>query len=176
LQSFARAWLLPTIGVLALNGCGWRLQGSTTLPSSVSAVHIRASDTYTDFYRELAAQVRHAGKQVQEGQAGAIISIADDTAGQRVVSVSAVDTPEQYQVYYSIEYSIQVAGRVVVAAERTELNATYSYDINSVLAKQREQMTIQRELARQLADTVMRRLALVGTTQQQARTAQSSPP
>ena len=161
------SWLF-VVGVLALAGCGWRLQGSTTLPPAVSAVYIRAGDTYTDFYRELAMQVRNAGRQVQAEQAGVIIAISADTAGQRVVSVSAIDTPEQYQVYYSIEYTIQVAGRTILPAERAELTATYSYDINSVLAKQREQMTIQRELARQLADTVLRRLALVGTTLQHA--------
>jgi LPS-assembly lipoprotein len=157
---------------LGLTGCGWHLQGSARLPASMMAIHIDTLDTYSDFYRELRASLVEAGAQVktQADGAPAVVHIKADATGQRVSSISARNRPEQYDVYYRIEFSVELSGAEVIPAQQVELTATYSYDSNAVLAKQREQLTMQRSLARELADQVLRRLSSVS-----AQTANSRP-
>jgi LPS-assembly lipoprotein len=88
-----------------------------------------------------------------------VVHVKVDQTGQRVASVSARNTPEQYEVYYNIEYSVNLAGAEVIPVQRMELTASYSYDSTAVLAKQREQQSMQQALARELAGLVLRRLA-----------------
>jgi LPS-assembly lipoprotein len=149
--------------IACLSGCGWHLQGSTRLPEAMSAIHIDTQDAYSDFYRELRAQLIAAGAnvQTQASTARAVVRVKADQTGQRIASVSARNTPEQYEVFYSIEYSVNLAGSEVIPNQRMELTANYSYDSTAVLAKQREQQSMQQALARELAGLVLRRLASV---------------
>lgn len=163
-KTVRRALLFAALLALA-QGCGWHLQGSARLPESMRSIHIQTDDAYTDFYRELRAQLLTAGARVEADAdaAHAIVRVKEDKTGQRVASVSARNTPEQYQVFYAIEYSVDLNGSQAIEPEQTEVTATYSYDATAVLAKQREQITMQKALARELAGMVMRRMASVGS-------------
>jgi LPS-assembly lipoprotein len=166
-HQFAVTRLLVLFGVIAVGiaGCGWQLQGSARLPATMLSIHIDTQDAYSDFYRELRASLVAAGAQVKTPEAGAsaIVHVRADDTGQRVSSISARNRPEQYDVYYRVEYSVDLSGAEVIPTQQVELTATYSYDSNAVLAKQREQVSMQRSLARELAGQVLRRLSLVST-------------
>ncbi len=158
---------------LCLGGCGWHLQGTARLPATMATIHIDTQDAYSDFYRELRTSLLAAGAQVKTQEAGAqaVVHIKADQTGQRVGPVSARNRPEQYDVYYHIEYSVDLAGAEVISAHQLELTANYSYDATAVLAKQREQLSMQRALARELAGQVLRRLASVNVQVADAPTA-----
>jgi LPS-assembly lipoprotein len=128
-------------------------------------IYLASDDAYSDFYRELRQSLLASGAQVQRDQveARSIIHIKVDQTDQRVASVSALNRPEQYQVYYRVEYSVDLNGQEAIPLQQVELTANYSYDSTAVLAKQREQRTMQQALARELAGQVMRRLASVNT-------------
>jgi LPS-assembly lipoprotein len=167
-----RATLCVGLAMLGLVGCGWHLQGSARLPATMMAIHIDTQDMYSDFYRELRASLLAAGAQVKTQAEGApaVVHVKADTTGQRVLSNSARNQPLQYDVYYRVEYSVELSGAEVIPGQEVELTSTYSYDSNAVLAKQREQLSMQRALARELADQVLRRLSSVS-----AQTANSRP-
>lgn len=150
--------------LLSAQGCGWQLQGSARLPESMQHIYIQTDDAYSDFYRELRARLLASGARVaaDAAEAKAIVRIKEDRAGQRIASVSARNTPEQYQVFYYIEYSVDMNGAEAIATQEVEVTANYSYDATAVLAKQREQFTMQEALARELAGMVMRRMTSVG--------------
>ena len=92
---------------------------------------------------------------------GAVVRVHTDEAGQRVLSVSTRNTPEEYEVYYKIEYSLSVDGVELIPRQQVELTRAYSYDDRAVLAKQREQFVLQQALARDLVGLVMRRMSSV---------------
>ena len=148
---------------LALAGCGWHLQGSTRLPPAFAQTQIDTEDRYTDFYRELRRSLVTSGAQVaeQSDHARAVVRVRHDTTGQRIAAVSARNTPVEFQVFYSVDYSVAIDGIEVAPAQHVELTANYSYNTATVLAKQREQYTIQQALARELASIVLRRLGTV---------------
>ena len=146
-----------------LAGCGWRLQGAEQLPQSMAVIRIDTADTYSDFFREMRGQLQAAGATVQNSNgtapAPAVMQVHRDETGQRVLSVSARNTPEEYEVYYRVEYSVQVGGAEIIPRQELQLTASYSYDSRIVLAKQHEQQGMQQALARELAAVVMRRLS-----------------
>jgi LPS-assembly lipoprotein len=147
--------------VVGLAGCGWQLQGSGRLPATMQVIYVDTNDAYSDFYRELRSTLMAAGAQVKPQGTGvaAILHVKTDETAQRVLSVSSRNRPEQYVVYYRVAYSVDLSGAEVLPNQQLELSATYSYDSDTVLAKQREQLTMQRALARELAGHVLRRLA-----------------
>ena len=163
----AVAILVLTCGLIVLGGCGWRLQGTTRLTGVMAVTWVETEDQYTDFNRALRESLRASGVQLAgtPAEATAIVRIIRDESGRRVLSVSARNTPEEYEVYYSIEYSVagldqeRSASAELIAPQRLELTRDYSYDSTAELAKQREQAILREAMARDLAGLVVRRLA-----------------
>jgi LPS-assembly lipoprotein len=148
---------------LSIAGCGWHLRGNTPLSAAIMPLHIVSADIHSDFYRELQRSLQSSGAIVTDrlAQAQAIVRVHGDEAGQRILTVSTRNTPEEYEVYYAIVYSVEVSGRERIAQQRLELTASYSYDSNYVLAKQQEQMIMQQSLARELSGMVLRSLSTI---------------
>lgn len=146
---------------LSLGACGWRLQGTDRLSQTMTVVYVDAEDRYTDFNRALRERLRASGAKVTErsADATAVVRIIKDQSGQRVLSVSARNTPEEYEVFYSVEYSVTSGGSELIAPQPLEVTRDYSYDTTAVLAKQREQAILREALAQDLASLVLRRLA-----------------
>jgi LPS-assembly lipoprotein len=88
-----------------------------------------------------------------------VLRLRRDESGQRVLSVSATNKPQEYEVYYTVEYSVDVGGKEVLPAQQLTLTRSYSYDETAVLAKEREERNIRESLAQELAALVMRRVA-----------------
>jgi LPS-assembly lipoprotein len=146
---------------MGMSGCGWRMQGTTRLPEIMSAAYIDTPDRYTDFNRMLRESLEASGARLVSSrvQASAIVRIREDSSGQRVLSVSTRNTPEEYEVFYTVEYSVESQTGELIAPQKLELTRDYSYDTTAVLAKEREQAILREALARDLAGLVLRRLA-----------------
>lgn len=147
--------------ICATSGCGWRLQGTAKLPEVMAVTYVDATDRYTDFNRSLRESLETSGARLasNRAQATAVVRILKDESGQRVLSVSAQNTPEEYEVFYTVEYSVQGPNGELIPRQKLELTRDYSYDLTAVLAKQREQAVLREALARDLAGLVIRRLA-----------------
>jgi LPS-assembly lipoprotein len=91
--------------------------------------------------------------------AGAVVEVLGDDSGQRVLSVSARNTPTEYEVYYTIRYRVLIGEQQVLAPQVLTQTRVYSFDETALLAKEQEQDTIRAALARDLAALIMRRLA-----------------
>ena len=158
-----RLWQWGSVLLLtALTACGFHLQGSEPLPAAFHRTRVVAADRYTEFHRALVESLEAAGATVLEGSGtGAVVEVLEDQPTQRVLSVSASNTPTEYEVYYAIRYRVLLDDREVIAPSRLELSRDYSFDNSAILAKEQEQATIRLALARELSGLVMRRLAAV---------------
>jgi len=155
-------WLIVLlVAVSLLGGCGWRLQGTARLPEIMSMTYIETNDRYSDFNRMLRQSLEASGARLtsDRARATAIVRIRKDESGQRVLSVSARNTPEEYEVFYNIEYSVEGVSGELIEPQKLELTRDYSYDETAMLAKEREQGVLREALARDLAGLVIRRLA-----------------
>jgi LPS-assembly lipoprotein len=145
--------------VLAASGCGFHLRQPMALPEGVSRVALSAPDELTPFTVELRHGLERAGAEVtpSTGEADAVIRVRHDRSGRRVLSVSARNTPTEFEVFYHVEYSIERAGKEIVPVQRLELFRSFSFDESELLAKDREEELLREAMAHDLAGLVLRR-------------------
>ena len=155
-----RGAALVALAASVLAGCGFHLQGSVTLPETARNIFIATQDELTPFAVELLQSLERAGARPAASAAAAdtVVRITRDRAGRRVLSVSSTNTPQEYEISYSIEYTIDRAGKEVVAPQRLELTRSFSYQESEMLAKDREEAGLREAMARDLANLVLRKI------------------
>jgi LPS-assembly lipoprotein len=159
-----RRWAVVAFAVLALlQGCGFHLQGAIELPEPSQRVFISTADLLTPFAVELQRSIERAGGRITAtaAEASTVVRISRDRTGRRVLSVSARNTPQEYDVFYQVDYSVDRAGKEVLESQSTELTRNMSFDDTQVLAKDREEAVLRDALARDMATLVLRRISSI---------------
>ena len=133
-------WGGCVLAAALLAGCGFHLQGRTALPAVVRTPYVEAPDRQRD-------------------EASAVVSVLRDSVARRVLSVSATNQPNQYEVTYTVGFSVSAAGKELLPPQELSATRTYSFDERLLLAKNHEEEILRQDMARDLADMVMRRLA-----------------
>ena len=77
----------------------------------------------------------------------------------RVLSVSAANRPTQYEVTYTVAFSVSEGDKELLSNQEVSATRSYSFDERLLLAKEHEESVLREAMARDLADIVMRRLA-----------------
>ena len=156
----ATRWTCALAAVL-LGGCGFHLQGHTPLPPVVRTPFLEAPDRQSDFIQYLRHALLSNGAQLtpERDKASAVVSILRDSVARRVLSVSATNQPNQYEVTYTVGFSVTAAGKELLPPQEVSATRTYSFDERLLLAKNHEEEILRQDMARDLADMVMRRLA-----------------
>ena len=85
--------------------------------------------------------------------------ILEDSASERILTVSARNTPTAFVLSYRIKVAVDYQGHELLPAEEHTLSREYSFDETQLLAKERESDILRQALADDLAALVMRRLA-----------------
>jgi LPS-assembly lipoprotein len=159
-SAYATFALLLACATLLLAGCGFHLQGASPLPEGSRKVRIITADEVTPFAVELRRAVERSGGTVvaTTAEAETVLRILRDRSGRRVLSVSASNTPQEYEIFYIVEYSVERAGKEVLEAQPLEMLRNMSFDDAQLLAKDREEAILREAMARDLALLVVRRL------------------
>ncbi|MBV8877875.1 MAG: hypothetical protein JO158_09190 [Gammaproteobacteria bacterium] len=149
------------LAALLLGGCGFRLQGRTPLPPVVRSPFLEVPDRQSDFVQYLRHALLSNGAQLtpEREKASAVVSILRDGVTRRVLSVSATNQPNQYEVTYTVAFSVNAKGQELLPPQELTATRTYSFDERLLLAKNHEEEILRQDMARDLADMVMRRLA-----------------
>ena len=152
--------LAITSVAVAVTACGFHLQGAAQLPEGVHSVRVLASDELTPFAVALKQTLQRSGATLaaSSASADAVVRVTRDRSGRRVLSVSARNTPQEYEVFYAVEYSIDRAGKEVVPSQSMELTRNFSFEESQQLAKDREEDVLREAMAQDLAKLVARRL------------------
>ncbi len=145
---------------ILVSSCGFRLQGSVDLPVEVRRVYVATADELTPFAVELREALTRNGATLAPaaGAADAVVRVRRDRTGRRVLSVSARNTPVEFEIFYSVDYSIDSGAQEVVPKQTLELTRSFAFDEANLLAKDREEDILREALARDLAGLVVRRL------------------
>ena len=136
------------------------MQNVSSIPSEMERTYIAAGDEYSLFYRELKLKLQANDVQIVESPtaATAILSIHFDKTDQRVLSVSARNTPTEYEVFYSIEYSLDSGETNLQPRQLITLTRDYTYDETLVLGKSNEEQVLRDAIVDDLVRTVLRQL------------------
>lgn len=144
-----------------LAACGFHLQGHAGLPVVVKRPFLEVPDVQSQFAQSLRHALLANGAQlvVQRDQASAVISILSDNVRRRVLTVSATNQPAQYEVTYTVGFAVNAGDRQLLAPQEITATRVYSFDERLLLAKGHEEEVLRQDMARDLADMVMRRLS-----------------
>jgi LPS-assembly lipoprotein len=146
---------------LLLAGCGFHLEGSTPLPAVVKTPYLEAPDPQSDFVQYLRHDLLSNGAQLmyEKTHASAVVSILSDRVVRRAVSVSTVNRVNQYEVTYRIAFTVTSQGKELLPPQELTATRAYSFDETLLLAKGHEEDILRQDMARNLAEEVMRRLS-----------------
>ncbi|MGB7903551.1 MAG: LPS assembly lipoprotein LptE [Steroidobacteraceae bacterium] len=159
-MNVVRAMLALPVAALLLAGCGFHLQGNGSLPAGARKVRVITADEVTPFAVELRRAIERSGGELTgtSAEADMVVRIRRDRSGRRVLSVSARNTPQEYEIFYSVEYSVDRGGKEVLESQPLEMIRNLSFDETQLLAKDREEVIIRDSMAKDLALLVTRRL------------------
>ncbi|MFQ6005395.1 MAG: LPS assembly lipoprotein LptE, partial [Woeseia sp.] len=112
-------------------------------------------------YRKLRYELRSAGVQLVDSpvDSSAIFTILSDDTDRRVLSVSARNVPREYEVYYTIWYSLESGDETIIAPQSLTLTRDYIYDETLVLGKAREEELLRDAIVDDLVRTVLKQLS-----------------
>jgi LPS-assembly lipoprotein len=150
-----------TLGfLLLLSSCGFQMQGAFTVPAGMERTYIASEDRYTQFYRELRRTLLKSGMEIADtpAEATAVLSIHLDRTDQRVLSVSARNVPTEYEVYYSVQYSVDSGERNLLSRQFVNLTRVYTYDETLVLGKANEEALLRTAIVNDLVRIVLKQL------------------
>jgi len=144
-----------------LSACGFQLQGALTMPAEMQRTYLDPVDKHSLFHRELRLQLLAAGVELVDtpDNSTAILSIRIDETDQRVLSVSGRNVPTEYEVYYTIEYSLASGEKVLLSAQDITLTRDYTYDTTKVLGKSREEAVLREAVVEDLVRIVLKQIS-----------------
>lgn len=156
-----RITLLLMFALLA--SCGFKLRGFAEMPSWLRNVAIVVQEAHQDLVPVLRDQLQAYGIQVVPDPIAAdfLLVLEKDMLGQQITSVSASTTPRQYQLVYTLEYSliekknkkpVGTSGKVIVMRQFTMNN-------DRVLGSDYESGIIISEMHREASMKIMNRIS-----------------
>jgi len=144
-----------------LSACGFHLQGHTPLPESIKTPYVEAADRQSEFVQSLRRALLTSGAHPsdEKDKASAVVNILRDAVTRRVLSVSAANQPTEYEVTYTVRFSVTAGDKEVLPPQEVSTIRSYSFDERLLLAKGNEETILRQDMAHDLADIVMRRLS-----------------
>ena len=158
------AWvaMLAAAAVL-VTACGFQLRGVVPLPPEMTRTYIDSPDRFSDLYRSLRRGLADNGVEVVDNRADAdaVLRLRQEDFGERVLSVSARNIPREFEVYYIVDFQLEVNGSVRLDDQRIVQTRSYTWLETEVLGKAEESRRIRQALADDLVVRMLRRLSSV---------------
>jgi len=155
-----RFWVLAAAALLCA-GCGFHLQGREPLPAVVKSPFVQTSDRQSEFALSLQrAMISRGARPVSEkDRASVVVNILKDDVVRRTLSVSAQNQPDEYELTYTVRFSVTAGDKELLPATDISNVRSFAFSEQLLLAKNHEESILRQDMAHDLADMVMRRLA-----------------
>jgi LPS-assembly lipoprotein len=122
---------------------------------------IETDDRHSAFYQRLRRELRTAGIEVVDtpADATATLRIHADITDQRVLAVSARNVPREFEVYYTVSYSVQSGENTLIETRTLTKTRAYTWDETQVLGKSQEELELRNALVGDLVRVVLIQLS-----------------
>lgn len=139
------------------------MRGAASVPPEMARTYIAADDQRSLFYRRLRDSLQGAGVNIVESpfDATATFSILSDIPGQRVLSVSARNVPREFEVFYTVFYSVQAKEVTLLEPRSQTLRRDYTWDETEVLGKEKEEQLMREAIVDDLVRIVLIQLSSI---------------
>jgi LPS-assembly lipoprotein len=149
------------VATVVLSGCGFHLQGHTPLPDVVRTPYVQTSDRQSEFVISLQRAMISSGAHPVEvkSRASVVVAILKDDVVRRTLSVSAQNQPDEYELTYTVRFTVTAGDKELLPPTDISNVRSFAFAEQLLLAKNHEEMILRQDMAHDLADMVMRRLA-----------------
>jgi LPS-assembly lipoprotein len=157
-----RAWKAGVACMtLACSGCGFHLQGHTPLPDVVKTPYVQSVDKQSEFVINLRRAMISSGAHPvdQKSKASVVVVILKDDVVRRTLSVSAQNQPDEYELTYTVRFTVTAGDKELLPPTDISNVRSFAFAEQLLLAKNHEETILRQDMAHDLADMVMRRLA-----------------
>lgn len=153
--------------MLALSACGFQLRGAggATLPAELSVMRVTAGGPA---YPAMLVEMRNAlqsqaGVRLVDTPGVPTLTLLAESADSQVLAIDSTGKVSNYLLNYSLTFALaDAAGQELLGPQSVKLQREYSFDKLSVLAKEKEDEFLRREMRGDAVQQILRRLARVG--------------
>ena len=151
------------IGLLILSGCGFELQNIGNLNEKIDSVYIQTLDPYSSFFRSIKDALRNNGVMIsnKRDQASYVLVIKEDISSDRILSISAKNTPMEYEIAYQVVWSLFKGNQEIISDTKHIETQDYSFDQNQLLGKRKEAEYLNDSLAAKISKGVLLKLGSI---------------
>lgn len=153
---------------LGLTACGFQLRGSdgrSNLP--FKTVYVAGSDT-SALGIELKRNLRASGGTTvvsDRKDAEAIIDVQSETKDKAILSLNSQGRVREYTLYYRLTFRVvDQAGKEFLPSTQIALKRDISFNEAQVIAKEKEEDLLYRDMQSDLVQQVLRRMAALKPT------------
>ncbi len=154
--------LLLAAIILSLPACGFHLRDPLELPPDLAGVQVVARNPYSPLAQSLTRSLERAGFEVPEraGEGMAVLRILSERWDSQAISVDQFGRGQEYSLRYAAVFMLQdPEGRELVPEQVIELSRDYVSLPNNSTGSESEREMLARELERDMAAAVLRRIA-----------------
>ena len=151
------------IGLLILSGCGFELQNTGNLNEKIDSVYIQTLDPYSSFFRSIKDALRNNGVMISDkrDEASYVLVIKEDISSDRILSISAKNTPMEYELAYQVVWSLFKGNQEIISDIKHIETQDYSFDQNQLLGKRKEAEYLNDSLAAKISKGVLLKLGSI---------------
>jgi len=163
------AYLSVLLSTLLIAGCGFHLR-TWELEGNIETAKI-TSNLRNPVAEPLGQALRSAGVEVvASGNADITIELISDRSGRRSVSVTRQARAAEYETTLTVVYALHDGnGNELAAPMSIRANRVFTVDRDNIVGSSEEQALLQREMADDLVERIIRSVNAVATAP--ARTA-----
>lgn len=158
--------IIVSLLVLTLSACGWHLRGSAAGEDKLAMTRpldlvIVTKDDHSPLMNALRQSLR--GYKINEINAANATSLTlnvnPEILDKRTAGVGSDALTSAYEIILRVDYSISNANGVITPLETSaRTSRTYNYNVNNANSAAQEEEIVMREMRRELANSILRRV------------------
>lgn len=159
--------LLSLALVLALSACGFQLRDALTLPANLDPVKVTSTSRYSPLAESLAQALERAGATLATAStpSPAVLQVKAERWGDTPISVDSFGRAQEFSLRYAVVFELRNGdGTVLVPEQNIELSRDYISVPNNSIGTEGERDILVRELEREMAASVLRRIDAASST------------
>lgn len=152
------------MAVLLLGACGFQLQTRVELPPEMQRTKLEVHAPYSEFARRLESHLEQNGVNVVTGFGdAAILEVPVNNMRKEIQSIGDNARVREFLIRHTVQFRlVDSEGAELIPLQIFEQSRIYSFNEQDILAAEREDEFLRRELADATARMVVRRLGTYG--------------
>lgn len=152
---------------LALAGCGFHLRNALVIPDDLGPIHVRSADRYSPLADALTISMERVGARIApEGAAdAAVLDLLSERWGDTPIAIDELGRAQEYALRYAVVFELRKPdGTTPLPRQAIELSRDYISNPVNAIGTEGEREILIREMRREMAASILRRLGAIART------------